>query len=81
MLVEQRLHAIVHEGSVQRERAGIPHHALVVGCHLLAVGHQELAALLVLVGSAEGTLLLPRHNAFLLPGHDQRLSCLRSQSA
>lgn len=57
----------------------LPYHALVVGCHLLAVRHQELAALFVPAGSAEGTLLLPRRNAFLLPRHDQN-AFLRSQS-
>lgn len=33
------------------------HHALMVGCHLLAVRQQQLAA--ILVASAEGTLEQP----------------------
>lgn len=49
------------------------HHALVVGCHLLVVRHQQLAALLVPVGSAEGTFRQPWCSSFPLSRHGQLL--------
>lgn len=58
------------EGPPTCRRRRSPHHALVVGCHLLAVRHQQLTTFLIPAGSAEGTFGKACACSFSLSCHD-----------